>query len=247
MTMSSFPDHFSAGAAAYARHRFAYPDTFYDHLAALAPGRQRVWDAGAGSGQATIPLAARFAAVVASEPSAAQRAMAPPHPRVEWRAEKAEQAVFVEGTLDAVLVAQAIHWFDRPRFYAVARAALRPGGLIVASTYAFPEVEPAMDAIILDFAAQLAPHWPPESALPHGRYRDLDWPFEVVDWPPTAVVLDWTLADLLGNLGTWSGVQRAVAAEGPGRLRALAAALSPHWGPGSRRVVWPLWVRAGRV
>jgi SAM-dependent methyltransferase len=246
MSPGRFQDHFSGGAADYARYRFAYPAAFFEALAARSPGRRRAWDVGAGSGQASVALAEHFDEVLASEPSGAQLGLAPAHPRVWYRQERAEDAELEDASVDAVLAAQAIHWFDRPVFYARVRRALRPDGLIVASTYAFPEVSPAIDARVLRFAQELGPYWPASSVLPHGRYVGLDFPFPELPFPPFACELQWTIEQLVGNLRTWSGAQRAAAVEGEGRLDALWRDLIPLWGSGPRLVRWPLWVRAGR-
>jgi ubiquinone/menaquinone biosynthesis C-methylase UbiE len=42
----------------------------------------------------------------------------------------AEALPFRGSTVDAIFVAQALHWFDRPRFYAEAARVLRPGGVL---------------------------------------------------------------------------------------------------------------------
>ena len=68
----SFKDHFSSQAAIYAQARPTYPAAWFAELAKLTPGHDLAWDAGAGNGQASTGLAAHFARVIATEPSAAQ-------------------------------------------------------------------------------------------------------------------------------------------------------------------------------
>src|SRR5690606_37365985 len=74
--MGGFADHFSGHAALYAARRPRYPDTLFGWLAAQSPARERAWDAGCGSGQAALGLAAHFDQVIASDPSAEQIAEA---------------------------------------------------------------------------------------------------------------------------------------------------------------------------
>ena len=133
--MSTFKDHFSTRSDAYARYRPSYPDALFDFLAEAAPGRALAWDVATGSGQAALALALRFERVIATEASRAQLESAAPHPRVEYRNEAAERASLEDESADLVNVAQALHWFDRPAFFAEAARVLRPGGLLAAVSY----------------------------------------------------------------------------------------------------------------
>ena len=71
MLVKPFADHFSAIARSYAAARPTYPPALFDYLAVVAPGRGHAWDCAAGSGQATLELAARFDVVTATDASAA--------------------------------------------------------------------------------------------------------------------------------------------------------------------------------
>ena len=68
-------DHFSAVANEYASARPEYPDALFAWIASIAPGTQRAWEAGCGSGQASRGLAAHFGQVFATDPSAAHKKM----------------------------------------------------------------------------------------------------------------------------------------------------------------------------
>ena len=108
-----FPDHFSAVAERYARARPEYPQALFDWIAALAPARGRVWEAGCGSGQATRGLAGVFAEVRATDPSARQIAQAPVLDNVCYAVEPAERSSLDDASVDAVCVAQALHFEKR--------------------------------------------------------------------------------------------------------------------------------------
>ena len=112
-----FPDHFSEVAGAYAEFRPRYPDALFDWLAEVAPRRELAWDCATGNGQAAVALARVFDRVVATDASAEQVDAARPHPRVEYRVAPAEESGLASDSADAVTVAQAVHWFDRPAFY----------------------------------------------------------------------------------------------------------------------------------
>src|SRR5277367_5048278 len=55
-----FKDHFSDVAGRYADFRPHYPASLFDYLATIVPDNSSAWDCAAGSGQATLDLAARF-------------------------------------------------------------------------------------------------------------------------------------------------------------------------------------------
>ncbi|HUO52389.1 MAG TPA: class I SAM-dependent methyltransferase, partial [Gemmatimonadaceae bacterium] len=124
--MTGFRDHFSTRAAEYAAYRPSYPPELLDYVTGLCARRELAWDAGTGNGQAAVLLAERFARVVATDASAEQIARARPHPRVEYRVAREDDSGLAPASADLVAVAQALHWFDRSRFYAEARRVLRP-------------------------------------------------------------------------------------------------------------------------
>jgi SAM-dependent methyltransferase len=118
---------FGSAAEAYERGRPGYPQEVLDWL--LPPDARRVLDLGAGTGKLTRLLVARGLDVVAVEPSEGMRVefarVLPGVPLVDGTAERIPLA---DGSVDAVLVAQAWHWVDvDPGSREVARV-LAPGG-----------------------------------------------------------------------------------------------------------------------
>ena len=65
----SFPDHFSEIAESYATSRPRYPAELFVWLSGLVQRRKLVWECAAGSGQATLGLAAIFERVIATDAS----------------------------------------------------------------------------------------------------------------------------------------------------------------------------------
>lgn len=246
---ASFPDHFSAVAAAYATHRPTYPDALFDWIARVAPAHDVVWDCACGSGQATGALAERFAYVVATDGSAEQLSHAPATPRTVWKLATAEASGLPEHSVDAVTIAQALHWFDLERFWPEVRRVVRPGGLVAAWSYGMPGVgDVTIDAALRHFHDEtVGPWWPLNRGHVDAGYRTLAFPFPALDPPPFAMRMSWSLDQLLGYIGSWSATRRFRDAEGRDPVPRLHEALHPHWGEAVRDVAWPLTVLAGHV
>lgn len=125
--MTSPARSFDGAAPLYDAARPTYPD---DALSWLLPASaRRVLDLGAGTGKLTRLLVARGLDVVAVEPSPPMLAeLRRTSPAVEVYEAPAEAIPLPDADVDAVLVAQAFHWFDpEPALCEIARV-LRPGG-----------------------------------------------------------------------------------------------------------------------
>jgi ubiquinone/menaquinone biosynthesis C-methylase UbiE len=248
---ADFHDHFSNVARRYADFRPHYPSALFNYLATLAPRDSLVWDCAAGSGQATIDLAARFDKVIATDASAEQIASAPRSDNVEYRVALAEQSGLPDESISMITVAQALHWFDRDRFFAETKRVLRAGGILAVWTYATNHVEgEEVNSIVQDFYSNIVgPYWPPERKMTETGYRTIDLPFvEIAPLPSFRMEAGWDLDQLLGYFSTWSSTNRFIAATGRNPIECLAQSLAKVWGdPKSPRlVVWPLSLRVGR-
>jgi ubiquinone/menaquinone biosynthesis C-methylase UbiE len=90
-----------------------------------------VCDLAAGTGKLTRLLAATGADVVAVEPVPGMREqLAATAPEVELLDGTAEAIPLPDGSVDALTVAQAFHWFDPAVALAEIRRVLRPGGAL---------------------------------------------------------------------------------------------------------------------
>jgi SAM-dependent methyltransferase len=245
----SFKDHFSRQSDGYARYRPRYPAALFADLAKSAPGTKVAWDCATGSGQAAVALAEHFALVAASDASPAQLAGAQSHPRVAYLAATSEQVPLAGRSVDLTVIAQALHWFDLDTFYSEVKRVLRPGGLIAALAYGLHKITPSVDAVVDRLYAEIVgPYWPEERRHIEAGYTSLPFPFEPVVMRPYAMAADWSLAQLLGYLRTWSAVQRYAGARGEDPVALIEPELQSAWGAQSeQQVVWPLTVRCGRV
>jgi SAM-dependent methyltransferase len=118
---------FGSEAAAYERGRPSYPPEAIDWL--LPPGARDVLDLGAGTGKLTTRLVERGLDVVAVDPLAEMlELLSTALPDTPALLGTAEQIPLPDNSVDAVLVAQAWHWFDPQQAIAEVARVLRPGG-----------------------------------------------------------------------------------------------------------------------
>ena len=204
-----FKDHFSGQSAEYRAFRPGYPPELFAWLASIAPGRRLAVDVATGNGQAALGLAAHFERVIATEPSAAQLAEAPRHPRVAYKNESAEAISVPDARADLVTAAQAAHWFDWARFTAQALRVLRRGGVLAVWSYGNCLVDAEIDRLIGDFSRDVVgPYWPRERRHVEEGYRGLELPF-----PDEAA-----LAEIVEGLEAAAGALRASRLGGVARI-----------------------------
>jgi SAM-dependent methyltransferase len=151
---------FGRVAAEYERARPPYAREAVELASAdLALKREStVLDLAAGTGKLTRTLAGLFAYVIAVEPDDSMRA----NIDGDVRAGSAEQIPLTDGSVDAVFVGDAVHWFDAdPALAEIARVALPRGGLVVLSNDWWeresPRVPPAARARLDEVYARFRP------------------------------------------------------------------------------------------
>ena len=140
----TFRNFTAAQAATYASFRGqAYPAGLYDAvLSYLGPSRSLVYDVGTGPGKVVFDLQSYFQRAIVADVSAAMverarldaetKGLAERTRFVQAGAEDCADALGSEerGNVDLLTVAMAVHWFDLPKFYAQAAAALKDGGVM---------------------------------------------------------------------------------------------------------------------
>jgi SAM-dependent methyltransferase len=244
----TFKDHFSGVASNYATFRPHYPEELFKWIATLTDQHDRALDVGTGNGQAATGLAGFFQEVIAVDPSAGQIAAAKPHERVHYHMAPSDATGVEAGTVDLITAAAAAHWFPHDAFHREVRRVARPEAAIVLWTYWRIDVEPSIDDFLLrEFHPLVEAFWPPERRYVKEAYRNLPFPFPEIAPPSFTLTTDWSVDHFLGNLRTWSSVQRHVQHHGRDPVAAVEAGLRELWGDRIRTCTWPLAIRAGRI
>lgn len=160
---------FNQAAEAYERGRPDYPRqavTFLLDTLGVSPG-STVVDLGAGSGKFTRLLATSGAHLLAVEPVEGMRVKFQQLlPGITALDGSAEHIPLPSGSVDALVAAQAFHWFDGKAALEEIHRVLKPGGMLGLIWNVRDESLPLM----ADLTAIMDPH---EDGAP--RYRNMDW------------------------------------------------------------------------
>jgi SAM-dependent methyltransferase len=142
---------FESGSDLYERARPGYPDVAVAHLEAACgiETGSRVLDLAAGTGKLTRLLQSDGAVCVAVEPSPSMRdVFRRTVPGVVVVGATAEAIPLADATVDAVVVAQAFHWFDPPVALPEIARVLRPGGWLALIWNERDESDPAVAELV---------------------------------------------------------------------------------------------------
>jgi SAM-dependent methyltransferase len=127
---------FTGKARVYAQARPGYPREAVEYITSLAPQSAVFADIGAGTGKLTVPLAEYGYEIFAAEPNADMRrqlaAAAARFPNVKITEGTAEATAIPGGSVDVIVCAQALHWFDPGAFRAECRRIGKSGALVIA-------------------------------------------------------------------------------------------------------------------
>jgi SAM-dependent methyltransferase len=234
----------------YSRTRPLYPAELYYWLSQQVAAPSVVWDCACGTGQASVDLAAYFDRVEASDISESQITAATPHRKVNYQVCPAENTPYPDHYFDVVCVAHALHWFNLEAFWAELKRVLKPGGMFVCWGYNWLQVGEAEDkAIAESVLPHLAAYWPPQSRLLWNQYRDIQFPFALIEVPEFELSCHWTVTQTLDFIRTWSASQLRIQEQGEEFLVNASPIIRDAWSEPSKKqeVRLPFFVKAGRL
>ncbi|MEV4733803.1 class I SAM-dependent methyltransferase [Saccharopolyspora sp. NPDC049426] len=162
---------FAEDADLYDRCRPGYPAQLFDVLTAAVGEGARVLEIGCGTGQATVPLAARGFAVTALEPGEELAEIARRH-LADYVSARVVVAAFEEWPLprvgfDLVVAATSFHWLDPAVRMVKAADALRSrGALALVSTHHIAGGSDEFFAQVQQCYERFDPHIEPGQRLP---------------------------------------------------------------------------------
>jgi SAM-dependent methyltransferase len=240
-------DLFSGHANQYAAFRPAYPKSLYDFIFSYVKNFDACWDAGTGNGQVARDLSARFKKVMATDISVKQIENAYQSENIFYSI-AGETTHFSEKSFDLICVGQAIHWFDREKFYAEVKRVAKPGAIIAVWGYGLLAIDPAIDLLVKDFYLNIiGPYWDAERKLIDQEYKTISFLFSEIETSSFSFSVQWTLPELQGYLSTWSSVQKYILEKNTNPVQGLVNQIQQLWKFEKREIQFPLFLRLGRV
>jgi SAM-dependent methyltransferase len=215
---------FGARAADYAAHRPDYPaDGIRWALGAASRPVRDVLDLAAGTGKLTSGLLPLGLTVTAVEPDDDMRAeLSRRFPQVNATAGTAEDIPLPAGSVDAVVVGQAFHWFDHDRALAEIGRVLRPGGALGALWNGEDESVAWLAALMEVTGTSVSRVEQEHLGLPAGH--PLFTPFEESSFPHTQRRTVDSLVETFGTHSRMLVIPDEERAEVFGRIRAYLTA-----------------------
>ncbi len=243
------PDYFSRQSRLYAAFRPTYPEELYQFIYQHVGENTCAWDCATGNGQVAAALARHFAQVYATDISTDQLRHAFTAPNIHYSVAPAEKCPFDDNMFDLITVGQALHWFDRDKFYDEVRRAGKPHSLLAVWGYDLPQMEPAINDVLLDFYRNtVGPYWDEARVLVERHYRDSPFPFEVIPAPSFSIKLHWTADDLAGYVSSWSATQRYILEHNTDPVVRFREQLQSLWKPDEvKDITYPIFMKLGRV
>jgi SAM-dependent methyltransferase len=240
-------DLFSSNANQYAAFRPTYPKELYDFIFSHVKNFGTAWDAGTGNGQVARDLSKQFEKVIATDISVKQLENAFQGDNIFYF-QTGETIMFSGRRFDLICTAQAIHWFDREKFYDEVKRVAKPDAVVAVWGYGLLSVNQEIDFLIKDFYVNIiGPYWDAERKLVDEEYKTISFPFSEIEVPPFSFSFQWTLAELQGYLNTWSSVIKYVKENPTNPVEKLIDQIQPLWTLEKMDVTFPLFLRLGRV
>jgi SAM-dependent methyltransferase len=240
-------DLFSNHANQYAAFRPTYPKELYDFIFNHVKKFETVWDVGTGNGQVARDLSKRFRKVFATDISSKQLENAYHNENIFYSL-AGETTSFPEKSFDLICVAQAIHWFNREKFYDEVKRVAKPDCIVAVWGYGLLSINPEIDFVIRNFYVNVVgSYWDKERRLIDEEYKTIQFPFAEIKTREFSFLFQWTLTELEGYLNTWSSVQKFIRENNSNPVDQLVEQIKPLWNSEKMKIIFPLFLRLGKV
>ena len=200
-------DNFSKRSDLYAKYRPNYPTSLIEEVVSHCHNFKLAWDCACGNGQIAGLLSPKFENVFASDLSQKQIDNAVQKTNITYKVEKSESSSLLNSSVDLIVVAQAVHWFQFDAFYTEAKRVLKPNGMIAILGYGLFTSTPEIDSIVNNFYTNIVgTYWDSERKYLDEKYQTIPFPFSEIKMAKHFITLQWGVNDILGYLNTWSAV-----------------------------------------
>lgn len=263
---------FDKHAECYSKHRPTYPDALFRYISSLCLEHEVAWDVATGNGQAAKELSRYFKNVIGSDSSEEQLKFAVENASNIYYFQASAESPSDElktvvkklkpsGRVDLITVAQAIHWFDFPKFYEVVNEFLEAEtGIFACWCYASPDFfdKDLNDIFYYIYDDILGKYWANERKYVEEMYETLpgfDKKFNEIQ-PPKEILKDlrcdchWSFNDCLDYIKTWSAYQKAFQIIGEPVPKDILSQMKKRWvkdGIEIRKVSFPIYLKVGSV
>ncbi len=242
--------NFSKYAAEYSQLRPKYPEEIFVFLWEICKKREIALDCGTGNGQAAISLAKYFQRVIAFDTSEEQLALAIPQRNIDYIQSAAEKIDLLDNSIDLIISAQAMHWFDHAKFYKEVFRIARSQAIIAAWCYNIPTISDEIDNVLFElYALLMESSQMMQIKYVHDCYKTIPFPFDKIQAPKFFMKENWDYSMLLGHLKTWPSVRNHQARFGENSLDPFFEKLKFQWGDIYKKflVTWPLYLITGQI
>ena len=242
-------DYFSGHSKVYAAFRPTYPDALYQFIFTHLRDRSTAWDCATGNGQVAYYLSHHFKKVYATDISQQQLDNAQPANNITYAVSAAESTSFPDQQFDLITAGQALHWFDRGKFYREVKRVGKPGSLLAVWGYVLLCIEPTIDDIILEFYSDIVgPYWDEARKLVEQKYQTVEFPFTEIPAPEFSINVTWSLDHLIGYLKSWSATQKFIREKGNDPIPTVIEKIRKHWDNAEvKSVSFPIFLRLGKL
>lgn len=238
---------FDVCSSDYVNVRPEYPDELFRWIERVSVNHNFILDCGTGNGQAAYKLADFFKKVLAVDVSQNQLINAKKHPKIEYKCGSVESIDLPGSSVDVVVSASAVHWFNLEEFYNKCKEILSPTGLIIVWTYTWPQSSNlSIDLKLDEIKKILLPFFPKQTLFHINEYKELPFPFEQISVPNIKMEVEWSLDMLLDFLSTWPSVNDYIKKVNNNFLNEIKSEFLEKW-PEVKKVsfLFPLYIKAG--